>query len=86
MEFSQPPGPDVTPGGPRIINVGVPGPGGNVPLWRRSWRDKVLPKPNPDSKDSHRLSMAGLYDALHSHKADPTIIMQCSTKVQGLLY
>mmetsp|Transcript_4408 Transcript_4408/g.12711 ORF Transcript_4408/g.12711 Transcript_4408/m.12711 type:complete len:900 (-) Transcript_4408:172-2871(-) len=43
MEFSQPPGPDVTPGGPRIINVGVPGPGGNVPLWRRSWRDKILP-------------------------------------------
>ena len=27
--------------GPRIINVGIPGPGGEVAMWRRSWRDKV---------------------------------------------
>lgn len=27
--------------GPRIINVGIPGPGGEVALWRRAWRDKV---------------------------------------------
>lgn len=29
--------------GPRIINVGVPGPGFKVSLWRRAWRDKILP-------------------------------------------
>jgi acetoin utilization deacetylase AcuC-like enzyme len=29
--------------GPRIINVGVPGPGVKATLWRRSWRDKILP-------------------------------------------
>lgn len=27
--------------GPRIINVGVPGPGVKRQLWRRAWRDKV---------------------------------------------
>lgn len=27
--------------GPRIINVGIPGPGSEVAMWRRSWRDKV---------------------------------------------
>ena len=40
-EFTGCGGPDSGAGGPRIINVGVPGPGGNVPMWRRSWRDKV---------------------------------------------
>lgn len=29
--------------GPRIIDVGIPGPGARVALWRRSWRDKILP-------------------------------------------
>ncbi|KAH7624757.1 hypothetical protein Ndes2526B_g00126 [Nannochloris sp. 'desiccata'] len=29
--------------GPRIIDVGIPGPGSRVALWRRSWRDKILP-------------------------------------------
>ncbi|KAL6757381.1 histone deacetylase domain-containing protein [Haematococcus lacustris] len=29
--------------GPRIINVGVPGPGAKRQLWRRAWRDKILP-------------------------------------------
>ncbi|KAJ9527573.1 hypothetical protein QJQ45_025848, partial [Haematococcus lacustris] len=29
--------------GPRIINVGVPGPGARRQLWRRAWRDKILP-------------------------------------------
>jgi hypothetical protein len=29
--------------GPRVINVGVPGPGVKVNLWRRAWRDKILP-------------------------------------------
>ena len=28
--------------GPRIINVGIPGPGAQVAMWRRAWRDKVL--------------------------------------------
>ncbi|KAK9916049.1 hypothetical protein WJX75_007812 [Coccomyxa subellipsoidea] len=27
----------------RIINVGIPGPGGKVATWRRAWRDKILP-------------------------------------------
>lgn len=27
--------------GPRVINVGVPGPGVKAALWRRAWRDKV---------------------------------------------
>lgn len=27
--------------GPRIINVGVPGPGSRRLMWRRAWRDKV---------------------------------------------
>ena len=31
------------PEGPRIIDVGIPGPGQKVALWRRSWRDKILP-------------------------------------------
>ena len=30
-------------GGARMINVGIPGPGSKRNLWRRSWRDKVLP-------------------------------------------
>ena len=37
--------------GPRIINVGVPGPGGRRLMWRRAWRDKILPAVvnfNPD--------------------------------------
>ena len=37
--------------GPRIINVGVPGPGTRVALWHRAWRDKILPAVvnfNPD--------------------------------------
>ena len=29
--------------GPRIIDVGIPGPGAHVPLWKRSWRDKIFP-------------------------------------------
>jgi acetoin utilization deacetylase AcuC-like enzyme/ankyrin repeat protein len=29
--------------GPRIIDVGIPGPGSRVALWKRSWRDKILP-------------------------------------------
>jgi hypothetical protein len=29
--------------GPRVIDVGIPGPGFHTALWRRSWRDKVLP-------------------------------------------
>lgn len=29
--------------GPRIIDVGIPGPGAHVPLWKRSWRDKIIP-------------------------------------------
>eukprot|EP00887_Chlorella_sp_A99_P002366 scaffold10.g2366.t1 len=29
--------------GPRIIDVGIPGPGSKVGLWRRAWRDKILP-------------------------------------------
>ena len=29
--------------GPRIINVGIPGPGAHVPMWKRAWRDKILP-------------------------------------------
>ncbi len=28
-------------GGPRVINVGVTGPGGKRLFWRRAWRDKV---------------------------------------------
>ncbi|GAB4814038.1 hypothetical protein N2152v2_001084 [Parachlorella kessleri] len=31
------------PEGPRIIDVGIPGPGPKVQLWRRAWRDKILP-------------------------------------------
>ncbi|KAK9837158.1 hypothetical protein WJX81_006872 [Elliptochloris bilobata] len=37
--------------GPRVINVGIPGPGADVPMWRRAWRDKILPavvRFNPD--------------------------------------
>eukprot|EP00955_Chlamydomonas_euryale_P051363 354857-Chlamydomonas_euryale.AAC.47 len=29
--------------GPRIIDVGVPGPGSRRLMWRRAWRDKILP-------------------------------------------
>jgi len=29
--------------GPRVINVGIPGPGADAPRWRRAWRDKILP-------------------------------------------
>jgi hypothetical protein len=28
---------------PRVIDVGIPGGGPRVALWRRAWRDKVLP-------------------------------------------
>ena len=32
--------------GPRVINVGVPGPGVKAALWRRAWRDKArAPRP-----------------------------------------
>lgn len=37
--------------GPRVINVGINGPGGMRGLWRRAWRDKILPELvsfNPD--------------------------------------
>jgi len=37
--------------GARMINVGIPGPGVKRNMWRRSWRDKILPaltKFNPD--------------------------------------
>jgi hypothetical protein len=27
--------------GPRVINVGVPGPGVKANMWRRAWRDKA---------------------------------------------
>eukprot|EP00803_Ostreobium_quekettii_P003057 evm.model.scf_177.4 EVM.evm.TU.scf_177.4 scf_177:18001-33099(-) len=30
-------------GGPRIVNVGIPGPGVQAMLWKRAWRDKILP-------------------------------------------
>ncbi len=26
---------------PRLINVGIPGPGAEVAMWRRAWRDKA---------------------------------------------
>ena len=26
---------------PRVINVGIPGPGAEVAMWRRAWRDKA---------------------------------------------
>eukprot|EP00879_Flechtneria_rotunda_P013392 GHRR01013982.1.p1 GENE.GHRR01013982.1~~GHRR01013982.1.p1 ORF type:complete len:768 (+),score=320.97 GHRR01013982.1:988-3291(+) len=29
--------------GPRVVEVGIPGPGFHPVLWRRAWRDKVLP-------------------------------------------
>jgi acetoin utilization deacetylase AcuC-like enzyme len=29
--------------GPRMIDVGIGGPGFQVAKWRRAWRDKVLP-------------------------------------------
>ncbi|GMH41862.1 hypothetical protein BSKO_09772 [Bryopsis sp. KO-2023] len=29
--------------GPRVINVGIAGPGIQVQLWKRAWRDKILP-------------------------------------------
>lgn len=29
--------------GPRVIDVGIPGFGPKVALWRRSWRDKIFP-------------------------------------------
>lgn len=28
---------------PRVIDVGIPGGGPRVALWRRAWRDKILP-------------------------------------------
>lgn len=37
--------------GPRIIEVGIKGPGAHPTLWRRAWRDKILPAVvnfNPD--------------------------------------
>jgi len=51
-EFAANPEAEVAPTeAPRIINVGIPGPGRKVGLWRRSWRDKILPAVvahNPD--------------------------------------
>lgn len=29
--------------GPRVIDIGIPGFGPKVALWRRSWRDKIIP-------------------------------------------
>lgn len=29
--------------GPRLIEVGIKGPGAHPTLWRRAWRDKILP-------------------------------------------
>ena len=29
--------------GPRVIDIGIPGFGSKPALWRRSWRDKILP-------------------------------------------
>lgn len=29
--------------GPRVINVGIGGPGVKSKAWRRAWRDKILP-------------------------------------------
>lgn len=29
--------------GPRVVNVGIPGPGACRPLWRRAWCTKILP-------------------------------------------
>jgi len=40
-EFARSAGEAAPAAGPRIINVGVPGPGGQVAMWRRAWRDKV---------------------------------------------
>lgn len=37
--------------GPRLIEVGIKGPGAHPTLWRRAWRDKILPAVvnfNPD--------------------------------------
>ncbi|KFM25821.1 Type-2 histone deacetylase 2 [Auxenochlorella protothecoides] len=31
------------PSAPRVIDVGIGGPGTKVALWRRSWRDKIIP-------------------------------------------
>jgi len=43
-EFVTQPDAEVAPlEAPRVINVGIPGPGAKVGLWRRSWRDKILP-------------------------------------------
>jgi hypothetical protein len=39
-----PPPQDAAPSdGPRVIDVGIPGPGFHPALWRRAWRDKALP-------------------------------------------
>eukprot|EP01023_Acetabularia_acetabulum_P012426 TRINITY_DN15823_c0_g3_i1.p1 TRINITY_DN15823_c0_g3~~TRINITY_DN15823_c0_g3_i1.p1 ORF type:complete len:771 (-),score=136.14 TRINITY_DN15823_c0_g3_i1:445-2460(-) len=29
--------------GPRVINVGIPGPGIKAKMWQRAWRDKIFP-------------------------------------------
>ena len=29
--------------GPRVVNVGIPGPGARPSAWRRAWCDKILP-------------------------------------------
>jgi acetoin utilization deacetylase AcuC-like enzyme len=37
--------------GPRLIEIGIKGPGAHPTLWRRAWRDKILPAVvnfNPD--------------------------------------
>ncbi|MEW5318555.1 MAG: hypothetical protein WDW38_009769 [Sanguina aurantia] len=33
----------IAPTGPRVINVGIGGPGVKSKAWRRAWRDKILP-------------------------------------------
>jgi acetoin utilization deacetylase AcuC-like enzyme/ankyrin repeat protein len=38
-----PPADAAPPDGPRVIDVGIPGPGFHPALWRRAWRDKALP-------------------------------------------
>ena len=40
-EFRAAEGPVPPATGPRVINVGIHGPGAQVALWRRAWRDKV---------------------------------------------
>eukprot|EP00210_Caulerpa_lentillifera_P001257 g1213.t1 len=62
---------------PRIITVGISGPGSKVESWKRSWRDKILPevaKFNPDlilisaGFDAHKKDdINGGFVALETH-------------------